>query len=491
MLAKKNSPGNNRDIMRLILPDITDRQAMRELLRRYHPADIADALEELPPDEQSRLVSLLNPEEQGDLLSEIDAENTGELVEKMSAEQLSEIVETMPPDEAADLLETMDRQVASAVLTKIDAENSQQIRELLSYPSDSAGGIMSNEFFYLDPCATVGEAREKFLQYQPEADELPAVVICRDDMKLLGVVPPEELLGASDDKPMSALMERANITVSPDEDQENCARYFRRYNLKVLPVIDAHRRILGLITIDDVLEIIEQEAAEDMFLMVGVGSERPLEESTLRRALKRMPWFVVTIINMSILGYIIRAFQPTLEQVVAVSFFIPAIMGLCGNVGVQAATITVRGLASGEINFGDTLWLLRRELLVGMIVGVFCGVILSGVSMFLEARPTAVVVEETFASPESGDTIVAQEQLELSSPAKDKILGVVPRFPLAVALAMMIGALGAVTLGTCVPLFFHRVGIDPAIASGPFVTTIVDIGTQTLYLTLVTWLLIS
>lgn len=470
----------------LILPDVTHREEMRELVERYHPADIAEAMNEFPHELQARLLLLLEPEAQGDVLDEINVEDVAEHIQSMPVEQLREIVAAMPPDDAAELLDGIDEHKARNILNQLNTDDSAQIIELLSYPPNTAGRIMNNEFFYVQPQMTVGEALAK-LRAVSLAENSHAITVCRDNMKFLGLVSPEDLLAAKNDELIEKIMERAAVSVSPFADQEVCARYMRKYELTVLPVLDAQRRIIGLITIDDILDVMQEEASEDIYRMVGVGAERPLEETTLMRALKRSPWFIVTLLNMSLLGYIIRHFQITIEQVVAVSFFIPAIMGLSGNIGVQAATITVRGLANGEIYFRDIFWILRRELLVGMLIGVFCGLSLGVVSHFLTPKPLDIEIVQT-------DNVILNALIDgeekKSAINHQLIFGAIPRFPFSVALAMFMGALGAVTLGTCVPMTCHYFGIDPAIASGPFVTTIVDIGTQTLYLSLVTWLII-
>lgn len=497
----------------LILPDINDREGMRQLLQRYHPADIAEAMNEMPHEIQARLLQLMEPEEQGDFLDEISDDDVVEHTKAMPVAQLSEIVSVMPPDEAAYLLDGIDDSKAEDVLENLNRNDAEQIRELLSYPPDTAGRIMNNEFFHVPPQTTVQEVLSKLKAANPDSDTFGTVIICREDMKFLGTVAPEDLLTAGKDALVSSLMERATVSVGPHADQEVCARYMHKYDLDILPVLDPHRRIIGLITVDDILDVMEQEASEDLYRMAGVGSERPLEEPTLARTAKRLPWFIVNLINMSFLGYIMRHFQTTIEQVVAVSFFIPAVMGLSGSIGIQAATITVRGLSSGEITFRDVFWVLRRELMVGMLIGIFCGVMLGGVSCYLEPAPP-VAAAETLPEPNAGlKTPVAAAggsgKAPASATAPDSaaraeisaapetpqtndaaICGIIPRFPFVVALAMFVGSLGAVTLGTCVPMFCHRIGIDPAIASGPFVTTIVDIGTQTLYLALATWILL-
>ena len=496
MLDLVTTPSEIVQELLLILPDIVDREGMRQILQRYHTADISEAINELPHEIQARLLDLMEPEEQGEVLDEISDDDVAEHAEEMPVETLSEIVSTMQPDEAAYLLDGIDDDKAEDVLENLERSDAEQIRELLSYPPDTAGRIMNNEFFHVPPQATVREVHEKLKIANPDNDTFGTIIVCREDMKFLGTVSAEDMLTVSEDTSMATLMERATVSVSPQADQEVCARYMHKYELDVLPVLDPHRRIIGLITVDDILDVMEQEASEDIYRMVGVGSEKPLEESTLVRALKRLPWFAVTSVNLILLTYVMSHYQMTLSQIVATAFFVPAIPGLSGNIGVQAATITVRGLANGEISFRDIFWILRRELMVGMVIGVICSLVFGVVSYFYDrpaeyaGQPVATTAEVSAAMP-NGETAVAIQHDGIKPVNNRKVWGFIPRFSFAVALAMFLSGIGAVLLGTCVPMFCDRIGIDPAIASGPFVTTMVDIGSQALYLGLVTTLMLG
>lgn len=483
----------------LALPGISDRDSMRLLMQRYHSADVMEALRDLPEIEQARLIAFMEPEEQGEIFEEATDEEMAEYSVDMAPDRLAQIIEFMPHDEAADLLDTMSKSRAESILSLIPRSEANSIRELLCYESDTAGGIMTNEFFHVLPQVTVDEVIAKLKTEDREVENLDTIVVCREDMKFVGLMAVEDLLQASGDSLVSSLMERAAVTVGPNADQEVCARYMSKYEQPILPVLDPRRRIIGIITFDDILEVIDEEVSEDMYRMAGVGAERPLDEGALPRALKRLPWFIVTFCGMTLLGLVISCFEVTIERVVAVSFFIPAIMGLSGNVGIQASTITVRGLAMGEIQFSDIFWLLRRELMVGVIIGVICGTALGFTSNFLAGRGRDEVAEthvvakadspEVSSSP--GKDVVAEEVVVRDYVHKPYLWGVVPRFPFTVGFAMFVGIMGAVSLGTCVPMICFRFGVDPALASGPFVTTLIDIGTQTLYLALATWLLIG
>ncbi len=466
-----------------MLPKIGNKSEMKAILDDYHAADVAEAMHELPDDIQDRIIAFMDPEEQGEILEEAHNEDAADYVEDMPPQRLAEIVESMPRDEAADLMSSMTRSRAESILSLLARDDAVELRELLRYEPDTAGGIMNNDFIQLLPEMTVEEVRELIRKEDLEEDALGTIVVCRKDMKFLGLVGVDDLFAATSDTKVEKLVERAAVTVGPNADQEVCARYMTKYDLPLLPVVDPRRRIIGIITFDDILDVMDEEASEDMYRMAGVGVERPLDEGAFVRAMKRLPWFVVSLLGMSVLGFIISQFELTLSKVVAISYFIPAIMGLGGTVGIQASTITVRGIAKGEIQFSDLFWLLRREILVGLIIGVFCGTTLALIAGGM-TDSEHVVIEKIDVDGTVTEVDVLNEDI------RPPIFGIVPRFPLTVGLSMFVGIMGSVLLGTCVPMLCNRLGVDPALASGPFVTTLIDICTQTLYLTLCTYLLL-
>ena len=464
---------------------VTNKSEMKKISDSYHPADLAEAIHELPEDIQDRIISYLDPEEQGEILEEAYDDDAADYVEDMPPQRLAEIIESMPRDEAADLLNSMTRSRAESIMSLMPQAEVVEIRELLRYNRDTAGGIMNNDFMQILPQMSVEQVRELMCKEEIEEDSLGNLVVCREDMKFLGLVSFEDLFAATPETLVTDLVERAAVTVGPNADQEVCARYMTKYDLAVLPVVDPRRRIIGIITFDDILEVMDEEASEDMYRMAGVGVERPLDEGAVKRAFKRLPWFVVSVIGMSVLGIIISQFEVTLSKVVAISYFIPAIMGLGGNVGIQASTITVRGLAKGEIIFSDIFWLLRREILVGLIIGLFCGTALALIAGGMVEQEKFELIKMDHA----GEKVTAKVKAETSM-VKPPVFGFIPRFPLTVGLAMFVGIMGSVILGTCIPMICHRLGVDPALASGPFVTTLIDISTQTLYLSLCAYLIV-
>jgi magnesium transporter len=249
-------------------------------------------------------------------------------------------------------------------------------------------------------------------------------------------------------------MDRAVISVHAERDREVAAHMMEKYDLGVLPVTGDGGRLLGIITFDDVMAILEDEAEEDMYRMAGIGADDPLSEGVVRRANKRLPWLATTLIGGLLLAIIISWFQPTLKAIVALVSFFPVIMGLAGNVGIQSSTITVRGLATGEVDLGDVFWLLRREIAVGAMIGLVCAVIIG---------------------------VAAHAFLGLN-PERATGVNNILHFTGILSISCFFGILVGVVIGTAAPLLCHRMGVDPAVAAGPFVTVTVDVAAQILYL---------
>jgi magnesium transporter len=322
---------------------------------------------------------------------------------------------------------------------------------------------------------------------QEEVENVREIIVCRDDMKLEGIIKVEDLLAAEDTAKAQTVMEKATISVGANVDQELCVRYISKYDLTILPVLDNRRRILGLITVDDIIDVMEDEASEDMYRLVGVGADKPLFESPLSRALKRLPWFIVTIIGMSFLSLVMQRFEGTLKAVVGLAFFVPAVMAIGGTVGIQASTITVRGLATNELEFKNLWWLIKRELMVGVIIGLVCASLM-GISSYGIMKLGIRTDQPTLSH---STTITSTTSPKQASTAKPNPVTDIFKFSLTVGLSLFLSVLGSIILGTSIPMICHRLGADPALAAGPFITTLVDVGSQIIYLSMATWLLLA
>lgn len=440
---------------------------LRTLADEHHPVDIADALQELQSGDLDRVLDAFDAEKRAEVVShiaDIDEGLTEQFVEDQTVEELAEIVDEMDPDDAVDLLEVADDEKAEAVIEQLGAEDAQEIRELRRFDPDSAGGIMTTDFLWAKPEETPHQIIEHLKLEADEVETVQRIMVCTPDMTLLGEVTAKDFLTAEPDQAAATLMDRGLVQVVAGTDQEACANLMRKYDLAVLPVVNESNKLLGIITHDDILDVMEYEAEEDMFRLVGVGDSKPLEHGAVERAFKRLPWLTTTLVGMGLIGPLIlhQWFEATLDQIVVLAFFIPAIMGLSGNTATQSATITVRGLATGEIHYGDLFWMLKRELRVAFIIAVVCALTMMVFAYFVTAMGFSDTT--TFS---------------------------IGHVTTTVGISMFAGILVAVILGTSIPMFCHRAGVDPAVASGPFITTLIDITTQVMYLALATWLLLG
>ncbi|MFH0911271.1 MAG: magnesium transporter [Planctomycetota bacterium] len=436
-------------------------ETLAAFLRTMHPADIAEALEELSDEERDAVVSLLEAEEAGEVITETSDEQKEEILEEIPVSRLALLVNEMPPDEAADVLEYMDPERADAVLGRIGGELARDVRELRRYKPETAGRIMTQEYMAVPATLSAGETLEWARKETGKAETVHHILVIDPGGRLLGAVEMQELLAAAAEKPVAQLMDRAIIRIHAEQDREIAAHMMEKYDLEILAVVGDGDRLLGIITVDDILEVISEEASEDMYRLAGIGTDDPFGESVLKRAYKRLPWLTTTLVGGLGLAVIIRHFQPTLDKILALIFFTPVIAGLSGNVGIQSSTITVRGLATGAIHLRDLFWLLRRELAVGAIIGLVCALCIALAAYgVLGEGAGAAGVHDLF------------------------------RFCGILGTAVLAGILVAVLIGTIAPMGCHRLGIDPAVAAGPFVTVVIDIATQSLYLTIATLLLL-
>ena len=422
---------------------------LRALLAKEHPADVAEAISLLPEEAEHATFDLLDHEEAGQVLDEADESTRAEIVEDLSSEDLSEIVSTMPPDEAADLVGELPDDRSLAVLELIPDHESEQIEKLLQYPPDSAGGIMTPVLVRVREDLTVGDAVAQLRSADIE-DEVFYVYAIDASERLVGTVPLRRLVTSATDLPIANIMNTEVESVPAAADQELIAQAFEKYDLFAVPVVDDTGRLLGRITVDDVVEVIEEEMTEDIYKMAGTDDAELATDSVFKVARIRMSWLLTCLAGTMVAGLLIHTFEGTLAHAFVLAAFIPAIMAMGGNSGMQTCTITVRGLATGEIVPARIAEVFFREARVAAIIGLVCGV-LTGVA----------------ASLWGGQIVIG----------------------VAVGVSMFLAIMLAATLGLTLPLLFKSIGVDPAVASGPLITTGNDIVSLSIYLVLATMLL--
>jgi len=456
---KKIEPEQLFDEIRLLL-ERNDAQTLRTRLEESDAADLAEIVEMLDDDDQQMFMAALDADEAGEVLSMVDEATRGELVEDMTDRTLTGVVATMAPDDAADLLGELPEEQSEEVLDHLPAEQAAEVASLLKYDEDTAGGLMTPEFVSVAQDATVSHVVDELRQLELDSEEPFFIYVVDPADRLRGLVPLRRLITAPAHTPVSAIMTTDLVTVSVDEDQESAVNVLRRHDLPAVPVLESGGRLVGHITHDDAADVIVEEADEDMLRMAGTDAAELERASSLRAARVRMTWLLPCLIGTMFTGVVMAGFKAQIEaqEFLLLVLFVPMIAAMGGNSGVQASTVIIRGLATQELAGQSMALALRREATIAATVGVGCGVVAGVVSVGVVWGLKAVGGTSTGLSP----------------------LAV----GLAVSLAMLLAICVAVALGTFLPFLFRRIGIDPAIASGPLITTTNDIISVAIYLSI-------
>jgi len=443
------------DIAAVLEAGPLDVDRIKRRIRDVPPEDIAGVLLELEPREKLALFRALSDEAAARVLDEADEDSTLELLDAIGEDALARVMEEMPPDEGADLLAVLDPERRHRVLRKLDPEHAQNMRELEQFDPATAGGLMTNDFLMVTPRRPVREVLQE-LRDAELWEELPYVYVVDELRNLLGVVSVADLLQADPEAPVSSVMEKASIRVPPDMDREEVARIVDRYHLKGVPVTDDRGALLGVVTLDDVMDVLEEEVSEDMYHLAGTAPHNPFVESVWRRVWLRLPWLTVTMLGGFASVAIIKLFEDAIDARASIAFFIPIIGALAGNVGVQSSTIMVRGFATGDIPQTGRIVasLLLNEVMIGLIIGIICG-LCTGVY--------AAAVEPADAA----------------------------RFGISVGLSIFGAIAAAAAVGSMVPLVCSRIGVDPALAAGPFIVTVIDLCAHLIYFVVLTVILLG
>ena len=427
------------------------RDTYRRLLRRHartnlikltnktHPADLAIVFRYFTEDEQSQTFALMRDDEHtAEFLTELDEALVKDLLQKESSERIASIIEKAPANDQSDILGALSVERSQSVIDLLKQEEQEELAEIMGYPEDSAGAMMTTDVFTLHEGTTSGNAI-KTLQDQEDAEMVFYLYVTDDDDRLVGVVSLRALATTPSDTKLKDIMIKRVHSVRPETDQEEVARVVAQYNFLAVPIIDPDERLLGIVTVDDVVDVIREEATEDFLQMAGAGKDREiLLKSSWENARARLPWLFASWIGGIIAASLIGAFEHMLESIIVLAAFIPVIIGMGGNVGTQSSTIIVRGIATGRVDVGGELKLILKEMRVGLILGVLYGLLLGFFADF------------SFEDAPSN-------------------LGIV------VGLSICASMLLAATIGTVTPLILRKLDIDPAVATGPFVTTSIDI----------------
>ncbi|MEA1880863.1 MAG: magnesium transporter [Candidatus Marinimicrobia bacterium] len=410
-----------------------------KLINKTHPADMALIFRYFNESEQEKIFALMDPaEETVEFLSELDESITIRLLEQEAPQRMASILEEASSNEQAYLMGLVNEEYATSVINLLQAEEQEELEEMMAYPEDSAGSLMYTDVFTLHEETKARDAITA-LQDQEEAEMVFYLYAVDDDGCLTGVVSLRDLVTTPGDTMLKDTMSRKVHAVRLETDQEEVAKIVSQYNFLAVPVVDSDEQLLGIVTVDDVVDVIREEATEDFLQMVGAGKDREiLLKSSWENARMRLPWLFASWIGGILAAFIIGIFNNVLQSTIALAAFIPVIMGMGGNIGTQSSTIIVRGLATGRVGFENSAKVLFKEIRVGLILGILYGILLGlfAIFRFIDVSP---------------------------------ILGVV--VGLSICLSMII----ATTIGSMVPLILNQFDIDPAVATGPFVTTAIDI----------------
>lgn len=427
-------------------------EELKETLASLHPADIAEVLEKVRNGSQETLFKMLDAEKAAEVMEELDVAVQKHLMEGLSEHEISNIFKEMSVDEVTDLLQKLPPKQVKNMLMRLPAEDLEVVKELLEMKEDTAGGIMTTDYVYIPDTARVDEAIKMVRKFGKTAETIYYLYIVNNRHELVGVMSLRELLRAPRDAQISEVMHRQVIAVDVGEDQEQVAKVIEKYSLLAVPVISSEGKLLGIVTVDDAIEVLEEETTEDIHRLAGITAEEDkiLIGSPFHEARKRIPWLLFCLFGDLLAGSVIKIFSPTLEAMLAVAFFIPVLMATGGNAGTQSLALAVRGLATREINSKNFWRYMFQEAVAGLFVGLICGGIIAAVAFLWQ---------------------------------KNTVLGLVVGSSMSIALTI------AAFIGMAIPMLFNYFSVDPAVASGPFITTLVDVNTLIIYFAMVTLLL--
>ncbi|WP_117170901.1 magnesium transporter [Paraliobacillus sediminis] len=412
-----------------------------------HPYDQAKIFEEQTEEIRFLIYTYLSPGEIADVMEQVDDDLVEEFITEMLPSFAAQVLANMATDDAVDILNEMDKNKVASYLTIMEKQASNEIKALLHYQEKTAGSIMTTEFVVVHTDQTVKEAMRHLRKKAPEAETIYYIYVINHDQVLVGVISLRDLIIAEGDWLISDVMSERLVSVSVGENQEDIAQMMRDYDFLALPVVDFQNHLLGIITVDDIMDVMEEEANDDYSKLAGVSDMDGPDDNAFVSAKKRLPWLIILLFLGLFTASIIGRFEATLDQVAILAVFIPLIAGMAGNSGTQALAVAVRGIATGEIEKQGKWNILRREAITGMITGLSCGILITGIVYIWQGM---------------------------------FFLG------LLVGVSITATLFVATIAGALVPLLMHKLKIDPAVASGPFITTINDIISVLIYFGLAT-----
>jgi magnesium transporter len=428
--------------MRIILPEIKElllskqKRTIRKVLSYFEPADIAEAWSEFNIDEKIRLFSILHTKFAADIFEFLREDQMVELLDNLPTKRKVDILNEMSPDDRTDLFAVLPTEEVEKLIPLLERDEQKRARELLAYKANTAGGLMTTDYVTVSENVNIANVLKELRTKAKDIDFIQNIYVVDKVNRLQGILPLKELLTTSPQRKVEKVMERYFPSVGLEMDQEDVARVFEKYDIPSLPVLDKLGRVKGVITVDDVIDVIKEEASEDIYRFGAAGvTDAYLKANPIVIARKRGLWLIVLALAGFISGTILEHYSFLLSSIVTLSFFIPILMNTSGSAGTQAATVVIRGLATGEIRLSNVWQVVRKEILIGILIGIMAGGITALRALIMQG---------------------------------DVMLG------LTVAVAMLTAIIFATSLGGGLPIIFKKFGLDPALMSGPLITTILD-----------------
>jgi len=428
-----------------------------KLLARTRPEDVALQLRGLMPSEQAVVFRILLAEYResaGDVLTGLEPSLRSHLFEELEAQEIAGLLGEMPVDDAVSVVEDLPSELRASVMALTERSELEEVQEHLTYDDDSAGRIMDPHFFALSEKTTVGEAIA-VIQKGEDVENIFYLYVVDSEGRLVGVTSLRQLLLNPPETPLASLMSRAIIRADVDTDQEDVADLATRYDLLAIPIVDGDR-LVGIVTVDDIIDVVREEATEDFFKMVGTSDDEIVYQDRSFKVFRiRFPWLVVNLAGLAVAGLLIHWFEFRLSEAMFLLPFVPVVMGMGGNIGSQTSTIAVRGLATGRITLdrATSRQFVWQQFKVGVLIGLACAALAAAGALVLPRLPWLGLEGEVALLP----------------------------YALVVGVSLFLAILVASVNGAFIPLVFEKLGIDPAVAAGPLVTTSNDISGIIIY----------
>lgn len=411
---------------------------IKELLVNMNEFDIAEILDDLPPKQIVRIFRLLPKDIGADVFSYLESDTAALIISSLSDSEAVEIINDMYADDAADLFEEMPANVVKKLLNKVDSETRRNINQLLKYPENSAGSLMTVEYLDFKEYITIKDAIKKIKREYDEAETINTCYVTDKKKKLIGEVKLKDLVINDEDTPVGDIMSEDFMFVNTLTDQEEVAKMFQDYDLTSVPVVDSENKLVGIITIDDVIDIIEEETTEDIERMAGIT---PTEKSYLKLSIfdlfkSRIPWLFVLMISATLTGKIIERYEAALSSYIILTAFIPMLMNTGGNAGGQSSATIIRALSLGDIEYRDTLKVVFKEFRTAILAGLALAIVNFGKLMLIDKVGFDIAM--------------------------------------VISLSLFVTVCAAKSIGSLLPIVAKKLGFDPTVMAGPFITTLVD-----------------